>query len=58
MRTDNSVEYDLVGNDSKGLALAYDTSKLRNGTHELVARVRLLGDDVEIVYRATFTVKN
>ena len=58
VRTDNSVEYDLVGNDSKGLALAYDTSKLRNGTHELVARVRLLGDDVEIVYRATFTVKN
>ena len=58
VRTDGSVDYDLVGSDSKGAALAYDTTKLRNGTHELVARVHLLGDDVEIVYRTTFTVKN
>ena len=58
VRTDNSVDYDLVGNTSKGAALAYDTTKLRNGTHELVAKVRLLGDDVEVIYRSTFTVKN
>ncbi len=58
VRSDSSVDYDLVGNASNGTALAYDTTKLRNGTHELVARVRLLGDDVEVIYRSTFTVKN
>ena len=58
VRKDDSVDYDLVGNASKGTATAFDTTKLRDGTHEIVAKVLLDGDGVEVVYAATFTVDN
>jgi hypothetical protein len=51
------VNYDFLGDTAKGAAVAFDTSKLRNGNHEIVARVQLLGDGVDVVYRAVFTVK-
>jgi hypothetical protein len=58
VRRDASVDYDLVGNWFDGKALPFDTRKLNNGKHELVALVRLSGDDVELAYRAGFTVSN
>ena len=58
VRTDNSVEYDLVGNDSKGLARPTTRASCATARTSSSPECRLLGDDVEIVYRATFTVKN
>jgi hypothetical protein len=58
VRTDSTVDYDLVGSGWNGTATPCDTSKLRNGVHVIIAKVDLLGEGVEVVYRASFTVRN
>ena len=58
VRRDAVADYDLVGSRSDGKALALDTRKLKNSKHELVAVVYLSGEDVAVVYRASFTVNN
>jgi hypothetical protein len=58
VRTETDVDYDLAGTASGGKATAYDTRKLRDGTHTVVATVDLDGDGVRLTYKATFTVDN
>jgi len=54
--TDSSAPYDAFG-ARRGVAAPFDTRRLRNGNHRLVAIVQLAGGG-RIVYTANFTVAN
>ena len=56
MGSDATVPYDASGT-RRDLAIAFDTRRLRNGSHRLVAIVRLAGGG-QVVYTADFTVAN
>jgi VCBS repeat-containing protein len=54
--TDSSAPYDAFGT-RRGVAAPFDTRRLRNGNHRIVAVVQLAGGG-RIVYSATFRVAN
>ena len=54
--SDTAAPYDAFGT-RRGLAVPFDTRRLRNGNHRLVAIVQLVGGG-RIVYSADFRVAN
>ncbi len=57
IRADSSVPYDAFGTRRRGSPVAFDTRRVRNGTHLITAIVQLQGG-VRVVYTAEFQVAN
>jgi hypothetical protein len=57
MRLESVAPYDISGTRRDGTANAFDTRRLRNGTHEVTALVVLNGT-ARILYSADFRVAN